>query len=810
MKKKLPIIIGLIWLAVTAVLYVGFVWSGQPDGVYTYDNDGCTVDQKVYVTDNEKNDGVIYEMNLYGKVTDYFSTKELQEQAYIRKLTPYSGMLYAVMEVPKSSEKDAQSAYVILEFENGLNLVRMTPALSFYEADLLTDLVADENGLYIATVTADGTAASVYTVLQKQLIDPETAMQSKLELESSLRQEAEAGRKIVAASYDMGSISIRTDADLVSGPFEPDSSIRYTYSMVHMNLGQLMSLHGEYRIYWFISVLAGWLLIFLFYLLLRNHNRVVYIAMTVETALLVLVVGSVGTNIINQKQTKQQAQTKWLSSVLSDTLGNVTTDAGGSDNLPFADDNFYTSETYTDVYNRLRMAYEHTKNDGCKDLFFTAVSDLDICVSASGRNHETFDNRYFKFGSDEAKKMIVPGTIVSTYVTLDGTSYQILAATAANTNSSGYALVGVFENRWLDYEKLQSQLVMALIIFALASLGCILILFLQSADLNRLARSMQLVASGRTDVERPRVHGGDMRAIWSALGEIQKKIRTANYTKFLTFEAYYRFAPKNIERLLNKDSITEVSSGDVAKLHGTMALISTVGAKNGSEQEIERLNRLLALIGRYQEEKDGVFVSNDGSLSILRFLYMEKNSSTLNSSVDFLKQLQEQENGRMAQTSILLHYSSFVYGVAGTNQQSSAFLVSRDTDEIERFAAWFRERNLRLVISETVKEREHYEGVLRCIGYIQMASSGKKMNMYEVLDAYDVRERERKRAICERFAQALELFYQHDFYLARSAFSDILKELPSDEISKWYLFTCESYLNMEYVEDVSCALRYEE
>ena len=168
MKKKLPIIIGLIWLAVTALLYVGVVWSGQPDGVYTYDNDGCTVNQKVYVTDNDKNDGVIYEMNLYGKVTDYFSTKELQEQAYIRKLTAYSGMLYAVMEVPKSSEKDAQSAYVILEFENGLNLVRMTPALSFYEADLLTDLVADENGLYIATVTADGTAASVYTVLQKQ------------------------------------------------------------------------------------------------------------------------------------------------------------------------------------------------------------------------------------------------------------------------------------------------------------------------------------------------------------------------------------------------------------------------------------------------------------------------------------------------------------------------------------------------------------------------------------------------------------------------------------------------------------------
>ena len=192
---------------------------------------------------------------------------------------------------------------------------------------------------------------------------------------------------------------------------------------------------------------------------------------------------------------------------------------------------------------------------------------------------------------------------------------------------------------------------------------------------------------------------------------------------------------------------------------------------------------------------------------------MDNNVNTLTSSVDFLKEFSEQETGKIGsvpRTTILLHYSSFVYGVAGTNQQSNAFLVSPDTDEIEHFATWFREHGLRLVISETVKEREGYEGALRCIGYIQMAGNGKKMNMYEVLDAYDVRERDRKRAVCERFEQALELFYQHDFYLARSAFSDILKELPTDEISKWYLFTCETYLNMEHAEDVPCALRYEE
>ena len=809
MKKRIPMIIGLVWLLMATALYGYFVWNGQPDGIYTYDNDSCTVEQKVYVSDNEKTEGLIYEMDLYGKVTDFFSTNELQDRAQIHQIAAYQDMLYAVMEIPKSASEGSQRAYVILEFENGLELTRMTPAISLYETDRLTDLVVDEKASYLATVTTDGGAASVYEVSLQQLTDIETAAQTKIDLESSLRREAELGRTFVEAGYEMGSISVRTDADLVSGPFALDDSSRYTYSLCRMSFGQLMALHGNYRIYWLIAIAAGWLVIFLLYLLFRNHNRVIYTAMVLELVLVAIVFGGFGTLVYRQVQTEDSAKTKWLSAVLNDVLSDV----GYPSDIPFTDDNFYTSDAYAQLLTRLNTAFTRTKDDGCVDLFFADASDFSICASVSGRNHETVDARYFKPEDEFIRSLILPESITSGYFTLDGTDYQILAATAGESANTGYVLFGVYVDDSFAMENWQRELVAALIIFALASLLCIVILALQSADLSRLASSMHLVANGRTDVERPRVHGGDMRMLWSSLGEIQKKIRDVHYAKFLTFEAYYRFAPKNIERLLNKASITEVSSGDVTRLKGTMAMISTVGASSGSEQEIGRLNRLIALIGRYQEEKDGVFVSGDGSLSILRFLYMDNNINTLTNSVDFLKEFSEQEAGKtgsIPRTTILLHYSSFVYGVAGTNQQSSAFLVSPDTDEIEHFATWFREHGLRLVISETVKERESYEGDLRRIGYIQMAGNGKKMNMYEVLDAYDVRERDRKRAVCERFEQALELFYQHDFYLARSAFSDILKELPTDAISKWYLFTCETYLNMEHAEDVPCALRYEE
>lgn len=809
MKKRIPMIIGLVWLLMATALYGYFVWNGQPDGIYTYDNDGCTVNRKVYVSDNEKTDGFIYELDLYGNVTDFFAANELQDHAQIREIATDGEILYSVMEIPESVSENSQREYVILAFENGLQLARMTPYLSLYENERLTDFSVDENTCYLSAVTADGEAACVYEVPLQQLTDPDTAVQSQLELESSLRKEAAPGRMIVEAAYEMGGLSIRTDADLVSGPFAPDDSIRYTYSLCHMSLGQLMALHGNYQIYWLITVATGWLLLFLFYLLLRNHNRVIYTAIVVELVLLVVVFGGLGTLVNKQVKVENEAKTKWLSAVLNDVLYDV----GDLSAVPFSDDTFYTSDEYAQLMERLDITYSQTKEDGCVDLFFADASDLSVCVSTSGRNHETVDARYFKAGDETARAMIRPESITTRYFTLDGTDYQMFVANAGDSAGSGYVLFGVYLDDSSDVGNWQTEIVAALLIFALTSLLCIAILVMQSADLGRLAHSMQLVANGKTDVERPRVYGGDMRTLWNALGEIQKKIRNENYTKFLTFEAYYRFAPKNIERLLNKESITEVTSGNVTRLTGTMAMISTVGARNGSEQEIGRLNRLIAMIGRYQEERDGVFVSGDGSLSILRFLYMERNADTLSSSVDFLREYSEQEQektGSVPRTTILLHYSSFIYGVAGTNHQSSAFLVSPDTDEIQHFAAWFREHGLRLVISETVKDRENYDGALRCIGYIQMGSSGKKMNMYEVLDAYDVRERERKRAVCERFAQALELFYQHDFYLARSAFSDILKELPTDEISKWYLFTCETYLNMEHAEDVPCALRYEE
>ena len=143
----------------------------------------------------------------------------------------------------------------------------------------------------------------------------------------------------------------------------------------------------------------------------------------------------------------------------------------------------------------------------------------------------------------------------------------------------------------------------------------------------------------------------------------------------------------------------------------------------------------------------------------------------------------------------LLYDDSFVYGVAGITTQSRSFLTSPHSKELEEYAVWFTSLNIPLVVTERVAEKED-PGQTRYIGFV-LSSDGRKVNLYEVIDAESARLRQLKLMTKEKFEETLKLFYSKEYYLARNQFSEILKECPEDELAKWYVFESERYLNGE-------------
>ena len=107
------------------------------------------------------------------------------------------------------------------------------------------------------------------------------------------------------------------------------------------------------------------------------------------------------------------------------------------------------------------------------------------------------------------------------------------------------------------------------------------------------------------------------------------------------------------------------------------------------------------------------------------------------------------------------------------------------------------------------KNREDLDGPVRYLGYLLLSDSQERIRLYEVLDACPLREGKQKALTDQKFQKGLSLFYQHDFYLARSTFNEVLRENPEDSMAKWYLFTCEKYLNETHRKGDICRLHPE-
>ena len=108
------------------------------------------------------------------------------------------------------------------------------------------------------------------------------------------------------------------------------------------------------------------------------------------------------------------------------------------------------------------------------------------------------------------------------------------------------------------------------------------------------------------------------------------------------------------------------------------------------------------------------------------------------------------------------------------------------------------------MVTGAVVEHEHC-GDTRYIGFI-VAGDRVRIDLYEVLSGSSARVKEAKKKLAASFEAALKLFYAQDFFLARNAFTDILRDFPEDELVKWYLFECESRLNGDIDTDFTGAL----
>lgn len=341
-----------------------------------------------------------------------------------------------------------------------------------------------------------------------------------------------------------------------------------------------------------------------------------------------------------------------------------------------------------------------------------------------------------------------------------------------------------------------------------ATLVLAVVVLLQGRQMRSLVRIAARVAAGKEDWDSLKksadsswMESNEMRGLKNSLGQIASDVARMNYMKYKVLQNYYRFAPKQIEQILGKTSILEVEPGDKAKIMGTLAFVSysqNTGVDEASY--LQRVNKEYHYLGEKQKEYEGILLSDNSDLSTMQLLFQKETQKALNFGVEVAM---NKENTSREQAFVLLHRTSFLYGVIGDEEQAFTYLLSNEMKMLERYVDKLRSIGIRMAVTEAVYERIEKETTVRYIGYLE--DGGYRFKLYEVLDACTAKERQRRIDSKDKFQRALEMFYQGDYYLGRNAFTEVLKESPNDEVAKWYLFLCEKCLNTSQGK-ASCAL----
>lgn len=756
--------------------------------IYTEDGNGTT-----YAAQNGDESNCIYKMNKKGRVTQIVSTSKTKLVAGMRlqDLTYEKHLFASYVKAGK---------YTLIQFDEELSIVKAVSTDKF-SGDKVSDIAVYEDIAYVTLLSEENTVATVYSL---------ELSQENAEFQAVLTSEAPANRHYVETVYDGKEVTARYDnavdtrADQVQNmiPVSPDFLSKIIV---------VFYLNEKVVVTNFVICFGLLLLIILMVLVLfKSKSYGIQKFATTEAILIFILFGSMAINATTTVQTLKNDKLQYAK-YQADSL---MSDLSFYKELDTTQSEFCESEYYKQAYTTL-FSFLKQKN------MESFVEDAAIVGIQNNRyTEEVSINGYYgknieRLGSKEIeallKEVSVQSESTKAFVRLAGKEYGAWAITWPDTieqNKILLALVPFDEVTLQSKEYFTNLCIYGSILWMLGTLLLLGITYFEFREVRRLSKTMEAVCQGKQySFTKPKVMNWDLERMWNSLSEIFKDREKMYYTKNIMFQAFYRFAPKNIERILGKSSITDVMAGDSVQLKaivGTVSMTGVVGPK--LDTYLKSMNDNFDIICKYQTEHQGIILSSDCNLSSMKVLFNNQIEEAIQFGIDTMVAMEESGALQKQNTLVFLHECNLVYGVSGTKEQAFTYVISREFDSLSDYIPQLRDLGIPMITTERMRMQLKESVSTRYLGYVELKKLNINMKLYEILDAYTVKEKNLRIQNKDVFEKALNLYYKNDFYLARNFFTDVVKNCPTDQVARWYLFTSERMLNEINMENFKYGL----
>lgn len=323
----------------------------------------------------------------------------------------------------------------------------------------------------------------------------------------------------------------------------------------------------------------------------------------------------------------------------------------------------------------------------------------------------------------------------------------------------------------------------------------------------KMINSSVTVIREHGEFEIPEKGTGGMMPLWMAVSELCKYLENVKYGMGQSIKTALKFMPLGLETLVGKKDSSLIAVGDFAITQGSMIQFSLDSMKSLPGQEyMNFVEKSFSVLGELQKMEPSVHVQCDADFTRNKYFFSGEYDAALNFAMEASRKFGELTEAKNKKRLFLINSGGYFCGISGTTERAIPVTFCKDDEILDKYETSIRNSGLEVVLTENVLEKlkNHYS--VRYIGYIKDPSSDRSIKLYECLDVYIESKRKLIIGTEEKFQRALNLFYSDDFYLARNTFNEVLQMNPTDQITRWYLFSCEFYLNDQGKSDICYGL----
>jgi class 3 adenylate cyclase/HAMP domain-containing protein len=307
----------------------------------------------------------------------------------------------------------------------------------------------------------------------------------------------------------------------------------------------------------------------------------------------------------------------------------------------------------------------------------------------------------------------------------------------------------------------------------------------------------------RTDV-RSRDEVGSLGGSFNTMADtIQKySVRLENL-----LNAYGRFVPKELLRLIGKGDIVDVKLGDQSQRNMTVLFSDIIGFTSLSEtmtpkENFDFLNSYLGRMGPEIRAHNGFIDKYIGDA--IMALFPETADDALTAAVSMHERLKEYNVHRHSSgyapidIGVGVHAGQLMFGTLGTHERMDGSVISDTVNLASRLQSLTRMYGSSVLTTgstlRTVRDRSRFR--FRFIDRVRVRGRKEPILIFEVLDADPVEQRERKLSYRAELARALRFYYGKQFTKAYLMIGELFEKNPEDDVLRIYRRRCETLVTL--------------